>query len=144
MPRPRLVILVLACLVTPITLTGCTQIGDGISGGVEQAIEDASGGALDVNLSGGLPEGFPEAEVPLVPGDVMGAATTVNGTAGWVVNVTAQDAGDAASELLTDAGFTETGRASNADGSVLSTTSDSFQVTVVSSPDTVVYTVVPL
>lgn len=140
----RLTLALLACLVVPTVLTGCTQIGETITGGVEHAVEDATGGALDVNLSGGLPDGFPQDAVPLVDGDIMGASTTVNGKAGWVVNVTASDAGDAASEALTGAGFTETSRASNADGAVVNFSSDAHEVTVVSSAETVIYTVVPV
>ena len=143
MRQNRLTVALVVCLAVPIGLTGCAQIGDGITGGVEQAIEDATGGALDVNLSGGLPDGFPAEDVPLVDGDVMGASTTIDGKAGWVVNVTAKDSGDAASEALTGAGFTETGRASNADGSVVHLASDAYQVTVVASTDTVIYSVVP-
>jgi hypothetical protein len=140
----RLTVALLVCLAVPAALTGCAQIGETVTGGVEQAIEDATGGALDVNLSGGLPDGFPEDAVPLVSGDVMGASTTIDGRAGWVVNVTAKDSGDAASDALTGAGFTETGSASNADGSVVHLASDAYEVTVVSSAETVIYTVVPV
>lgn len=144
MPRIRLTVALLACLAIPTALTGCTQIGEGITGGVEQAIEDATGGALDVKLSGGVPDGFPTDAVPLVDGNVMGAETTIDGKAGWVVNVTAQDSGDAASEALTTAGFTESGRVSNADGSVVHLSGDGYDVTLVSTPETVIYTVVPV
>ena len=141
--RLQLTLAVFVALAVPAALGGCAQIGAGITGGVEQAIKDATGGALDVSLSGGLPDGFPKDAVPLVDGDVMGASTTIDGKAGWVVNVAATDSGDAASEALIDAGFAETGRASNADGAVVHLASDDYQVTVVSAAESVIYTVVP-
>ena len=90
-----------AALVLSPALTGC--------GMLEGIIEQASDGAIDVSM-GSLPDGWP-AEVPVIDGEIIvgGAADTDDGTPGWNVTITVDDAAafDAIAAQLEDAGFTQ-------------------------------------
>lgn len=92
--------LVAALLVTP-ALTGC--------GMLEGIIEQASDGAIDVSM-GSLPDDWP-AEVPVIDGEIIvgGSANADDGTPGWNVTITVDDATayDAIKAQLEGAGFTE-------------------------------------
>ena len=71
----------------------------------EQAIEDAGGGDVDVNIRGGsVPDGWPDLPVP--PGDITSSASTQDGF--FVAITTPAGAGDALVEQLTAQGFTST------------------------------------
>ncbi|MFC5434657.1 hypothetical protein ACFPJ2_13330 [Microbacterium suwonense] len=78
----------------------------------EKVIEDGTGGDVDVELGGSLPDGFPEA-VPLIDAKIktaVRAGQSSEGTAWLVVFETndPQSAFDQSLQLLTDAGFVET------------------------------------
>ncbi|NYG22834.1 hypothetical protein BJY17_003581 [Agromyces hippuratus] len=97
---------VVIAAVTATLLTGCfPNPGDLVNKGVEDAIEDATGG--DVSLSGELPADFP-ASIALIDGEITFAAGA-GGSEGWIVMVSSSSAdpvADAAAKLEA-AGFTE-------------------------------------
>lgn len=107
---------------------------------VQDAVREATGG--DVQLSEGVPEGFPTDAVPLIDGSVRGATQTKDATTHWVVLVSGDVSADEAEQALTDAGFTVDDEVSTADlGSVMTLSSDAYDVTVVGASDSVLYTV---
>jgi len=89
---------------------------------VEDMVE-GSGDGIDFE-SGELPADFPEAEVPLVPGDVQSGMSVADGQA-WIVVIVADDEATAnsASSLLEAAGYSN--------DSVFAWENDSYLVVVV-------------
>jgi hypothetical protein len=95
-------------------VTGCAAnpVGDLVDQGVEDAIEGATGG--EVELGGDLPADFP-ASVPLVDGTVSVAAGSGGGQ-GWLIVIqtgSADPVADASAELEA-VGFTRQADASGA------------------------------
>ena len=96
-------------------LTGCSAadnlIENAVGEAVEQGVESATGaevesgedgfsvttedGEFSIGSDGTLPEGFPEAEVPVVEGDIIQTAKVADGTAdGYLVTVSVEGALD--------------------------------------------------
>jgi hypothetical protein len=124
----------LAVVMTP-ALAGCGIIPNPI----ESIVEGATGG--DVDLGGaGLPDGFPEADVPLYDGEIVFGAAFGTGTE-QVFNVTVSvpDAGavDQIAADLEAAGFTSAGEVNltSDQGGTLIYTSDTWGVLVVVATD---------
>ncbi len=68
----------------------------------EDAIEEATGGDVDY-VQGELPQGFPEAAVPLADGELgMGVYLGGGGAGGWQVTVTPADVDAAIATLRAD------------------------------------------
>lgn len=89
-----------------------SELGQSLSGLFPQAGADmlaSLGDRLGEALATGLPEGFPAAEVPLVPGDEPLGAADPASSAFLVVVPGAAGGVDAAETLLRDAGFTPVG-----------------------------------
>ncbi len=111
----------LAALLAP-ALTGCfgnplDGLADRVSEGladelgkkIEESIEGGTGGELDLDLEEGLPQDFPEDEVPLVDGEVLGGVRiVVEDKPNWQVSVRVADeaAVEQGKRLLEDAGYT--------------------------------------
>jgi hypothetical protein len=122
-PRRALVVTAAAALslTTSLALTGCfgnplDQLTDKIAEGsaqqgAEKLIEGMTGGDLDIDLGGELPDDFPS-EVPLIDGKVItSTAMTIDDGRSWMVNLSVKDGKAAAEEAraaLTSAGFEET------------------------------------
>lgn len=99
-----------AALLGP-ALTGC--IGNPVESVVEGAIEQAGGGEVDLNTDGGLPDGFPVDEVPIIDGTVQSGLSigTVEDGGGWTIIVEVADVESAFNEIdaqLTGAGYEAT------------------------------------
>lgn len=142
MRRSVILTLSAALLIAPV-LTGCSAIESGVKSGVEQAITDASGGKLDVGLEQGLPADFPKDEVPVIDGQTTGIGSTVNGTKTWIVTVQAPNTGTAAKDALVAAGFTVDAEASAGEGSLVTLSSPVYDIKLVVTAETVIYTVTP-
>ena len=123
-------------------LSGCfPNPGDLVNQGVEDAIEDATGG--DVSLGGELPADFP-ASVVLVDGDISFAAGA-GGSEGWVVMITSSAAdpvADAAAKLEA-AGFTEDTALNGDNASAVVYSDGEYMVLLAGDGDVVSYTVTP-
>jgi hypothetical protein len=142
--RIPLAILIAAASVP--ALTGCfgNPIEGLVRGGVEQAVEGATGG--DVSLGGSLPEGWPQ-EVPVIDGEILvGGANTQDGANGWFVTI-ASNAPDPMAEArskLEAEGFTEVEALAEAGGEVMVAMSNGeYDVFVAGSAEGILYTVVP-
>jgi hypothetical protein len=106
--KPAVVLAVaLAALLGP-ALTACGA--NPVETVVEGAVEQAGGGDVDLNSDGGLPDGFPEAEVPLYDGEIVGGmgAGSVDSGGGWTVIVRTGDDREADFAAI-DAQLTEAG-----------------------------------
>lgn len=113
-------LVVAVALATTLSLSGCfgnplDQIGDKINEGIaegaaEKLIEGATGGDLNLETDGSMPDGFPS-EVPVLDGKVQSSmGMTVEGTKMWMVSFVVDDAKSAvnlAREKLLAAGFEE-------------------------------------
>lgn len=115
-------------LITP-ALAGCS-----VSDQVEQIIEGATGGEVDLP-GASLPDGYPSDEVPLVDGDVT-FGVKIGDTANVVYNVTVATADDptqAVRDALLAAGFTEqaAAQATTTEGTSLVFTGTAWGVLVV-------------
>jgi len=124
----------LAALVTALALVSTTTLAGCFGNPVEQIIEGATGG--DVDLGGNtLPDGYPADAVPVVEGEIlMGIA--VGDAASKVYNVTVKTDGDPTAQvrdLLVGAGFSEqtAAQATTPEGSSFVFTSDAWGVLVV-------------
>ncbi len=107
---------------------------------VQDAVREATGG--DVELTEGVPDGFPTDVVPLIDGSIRGATQTEGSDIHWVVLVSGDVSADDAKKKLQEAGFTVDGEASTAKlGSVMTMSSDDYDVTVVGASESVLYTV---
>lgn len=117
-----------------LVLASCSPgdlLDSAVESAVEKGIESATGSEIDVDEDGGnlsiktedgevsfgggaeLPDGFPEADVPLIDGEIISAMRIQNETSdGFGINMTVQgtiaDVHDEAAGLLQGAGFTET------------------------------------
>jgi len=140
MRRPATLALLAALVLAP-TLAGCSVIESTVKDSVEQGIRDATGGDFDVNLDEGLPDGYPADAVPVVDGTVNGGRGTVDGKETFVVTVQAADAGTAAKDALVAAGLTIDGEIANGDGSIVSLSSAAYDVKLVTSAESILYTV---
>lgn len=129
--------------ITASLLTGCfgNPVEDLVNRGVEDAIEDATGG--DVSLGGELPADFPTS-VPIIDGDISVAAGA-GGTEGWIVVITssASDPVAEAASALGGAGFTEDTTVSGAGMGAKVYSNAEYLVLVAAEGDTVSYTVTP-
>lgn len=129
--------------ITASLLTGCfgNPVEDLVNRGVEDAIEDATGG--DVSLGGELPADFPTS-VPIIDGDISVAAGA-GGAEGWIVVVTssASDPVAEAASALEGAGFTEDTTVSGAGMGAKVYSNAEYLVLVAGEGDTVSYTVTP-
>lgn len=139
----RSAIAVVIAGVTATLLTGCfgNPVEDLVQQGVEEAVEDATGG--DVSLGGELPADFPTS-VPLVDGDISLAAGT-GGAEGWVVVITssASDPVADAASALEGAGFTEDTAVTGAGVGAKVYSNAEYIVLVAGEGTTVSYTVTP-
>ncbi|WP_133411898.1 hypothetical protein [Agromyces badenianii] len=130
---------VLAAL-TATLLSGCfPNPADLVNQGVEDAVEDATGG--EVSLGGELPADFPES-VALIDGEIAFAAGA-GGSEGWMVMVTstaADPVADAAAKLEA-AGFTEDTTLSGEGASAVVYSNGEYLVLVAGEGETVSYTV---
>lgn len=133
-------VLVFALTAVP-AISGCSLVEDSVASGVEDVIKEATGG-LDVELSSGLPDGFPEDAVPVIDGDIFGAATTIDEKDAWVVSVSVKDSGAAARDALVDAGFAVDSEVTSKDGTAAQFSGNGYQVSLVVSSESVIYTVV--
>jgi hypothetical protein len=140
MRRSVILTLSAAALLVP-ALAGCSAIESSVRDGVEQAITDASGGKLDVNLKEGVPEGFPSDVVPLVEGSTVGALSQIGGKDVWVITVQTPNSGSAARDALVAAGFAVDAEASTGEGSLVTLSSDAYDVKVVVTAESVLYTI---
>ncbi|TQO21577.1 hypothetical protein FB385_0386 [Paramicrobacterium agarici] len=123
-------------------LSGCSLVEQTMSQTVQDAVREATGG--DVELSEGVPQGFPTDAVPLVDGSIRGATQTQGSTTHWVVLVSGDVSADDAEQRLSDAGFAVDDEVSTAElGSVVNLSSDEYDVTVVAASDSLLYTVTP-
>ncbi|MBZ2196474.1 hypothetical protein [Occultella gossypii] len=141
--RSRIAALLLALLagVGVGALSGCDAISGAAGDAVERAIEEAVDG---LDLSDGLPEGFP-AEVVVVEGPARGAARTdADGVTTWVALVTAADSGTVARSTLEDAGFEVDNVVTHDAGLIAQLSSDAHDVKLIASDTRVVYVVTPV
>lgn len=139
--RVSLALVVLGALLVP-ALSACSFVEQAVNQSVQDVVKEATGG--DVELTDGVPSGFPEDAVPLVEGEVRGATQTSGSSTHWVVVVSGDVSADAAEQTLTDAGFTVQSEMAQADlGSMTTLTSDGYTVTVVGASSSVLYTVTP-
>ncbi len=128
-------------LASALALTGCSAVDsvvegvvnegvEQLQGGVDELINEALGGT-DISNDGQLPDGFPEADVPLV-GEVRGGGAGPNGS-GWVAQTTLTDAGQfaEAQTALEDAGFTSSSVSSDENSGFGSFDSSAHTVTLV-------------
>lgn len=133
-------------IVTPIAIAIAVAIGPTLSGcfgmtgnPIEGVIEGATGGNIDIGGTS-LPNGFPEADVPLYDGDIV-AGMAVGNADGKVFNVSVRVPDASVLEEITsgleDAGFTADGGfvASNAGGGSAVYLSDTWSVFVVVTSD---------
>lgn len=133
--------MVCGVLFTP-ALTGCSFVEQTVNQTVQDAVREATGG--DVELTDGVPEGFPSDAVPLIDGSIRGATQTSGSSTHWVVLVSGDVSADDAEQELADAGFAVDGEVSTAElGSVMTLSNDAYDVTVVGSSGSVLYTVTP-
>ena len=125
---------------TALLLSGCfPNPGDLVNKGVEDAIEDATGG--DVSLGGELPADFPES-VALIDGDIAFAAGA-GGSEGWIVMIqssAADPVADAAAKLEA-AGFTEDTTLSGDNASAVVYSNGEYIVLLAGDGEAVSYTV---
>lgn len=137
----RALIAALALLLPMSTVAACSQAREQAGNVVEHAIEDAIEG---LDLTDGLPPGFPTEEVPVVDGPTRGAAqTTEDGPSTWVALVQAEDSGEQARELLTDAGLEVTHTVTTDVGVLAQLSGNGVDVKLIASPSRVVYVVTP-
>ena len=137
----RVLIGPLALLLALTTVAGCSQVREQAGNVVEHAIEDAIEG---LDLTDGLPPGFPTEEVPVVDGAIRGAAqTTEDGQTTWVAMVEAEDSGERARDLLTGAGLEVTHTVTTDVGVLAQLSGNGVDVKLIASPSRVVYVVTP-
>ncbi|MFC5790763.1 hypothetical protein EDM22_17825 [Agromyces tardus] len=139
---PRRAAAALAAAATAVLIfTGCSAnpVGDLVNQGVEDAVESATGG--DVNLDGGLPADFPD-QVPVVDGTVTFSGGAPEGE-GWLVILTptAADPVAAASAELEAAGFAADKAAAGDAGAAAVYSNSEYVVLLASDGDTLTYTV---
>lgn len=120
-------------------VSGCNPIAAITEEGVEQAIEGATGGNVDIDVGGGvsIPADFP-ADVPLVDGTLFSSVSLGSGAdQSWNVIFTVSDANaayaDAVSQL-TGAGFTEQSQVQTAEGSFGAFSNSAWTVQVSAVP----------
>ncbi|UFU07525.1 hypothetical protein [Ruania halotolerans] len=121
-------------------LSGCSLLQDQAEDVVEHAIEEAVEG---LNLTEGVPEGYPGDAVPRVDGEVRGASRSTDEGTEYVLLVTADDAGSAAADLLEEAGLEERHAVSSESGRLAEYSGDGVHVTLIASGTRVVYVVRP-
>lgn len=128
-------------VLTATMLSGCfPNPGDLVNQGVEDAIEEATGG--DVSLGGELPADFPESVV-LIDGDISFAGGA--GGDGWLVMISSSAAdpvADAAAKLEA-AGFTQDTTLNGDTASAVVYSNDEYLVLIAGDGDVVSYTVTP-
>lgn len=139
----RAAIAVVIAGITATLLTGCfgNPVEDLVNRGVEDAVEDATGG--DVSIGGELPADFPTS-VPIIDGDISLAAGA-GGADGWVVVITssASDPVAEAAAALETAGFTEDTTVSGAGMGAKVYSNAEYLVLVAGEGTTLTYTVTP-
>jgi len=120
-------------------VSGCNPIAAVTEQGVEQAIEDATGGNVDIDTGSGasVPADFPS-DVPLIDGKVSSSVSLGTGAEqSWNIVFSVSDANAAYADAvskLTNAGYTEVAKVESADGSFASYTNSAWSVTVSSAP----------
>ena len=139
--RARLLIGLLALLLAAALVAGCNQVQEQAGNVVEHAIEEAIEG---LELTDGVPPGFPGEDVPLVEGPIRGASKTdADGQATWVALVDAEDSGESARQALLDADFEVTHTVTTDAGVLAQLASETFTVKLIASTSRVVYVVTP-
>ena len=137
----RMGIAAVIAVLTATMLSGCfPNPGDLVNQGVEDAIEEATGG--DVSLGGELPADFPESVV-LIDGDISFAGGA--GGDGWLVMISSSAAdpvADAAAKLEA-AGFTEDTTLNGDTASAVVYSNGEYLVLIAGDGDVVSYTVTP-
>lgn len=129
----------LAALAALLVLTSCSQLKEQAGDVVEHAIEDAVGG---LDLTDGVPEGFPVEAVPIVDGSTRGATKTESdGVVKSVVLVSAENSGPQAQDLLTDAGLQVDHKVGTDGGLLAQLSGNGHEVTLIASGSEVVYVV---
>lgn len=116
-PRSTITIAVAATLASAVLLTGCgspgitlptSEGGVSVSGDGSQVQVESDAGSFSAG-SGALPDGFPEAEIPVLDGEIVSSMYIDEGTASaWSVTVLAPAGGDPMAEArsaLEAAGF---------------------------------------
>ncbi|WP_143034074.1 hypothetical protein [Paramicrobacterium humi] len=137
----RVAVLALCAAVLP-AAAGCSLIEQTVTQSVQDAVKQATGG--DVELSDGVPTGFPSDEVPIVAGDVRGGTKGKGADTHWVVVVTGSVTADSAEDKLLAAGFTVHNAVAQQNvGSVATLSGAGFDVTLVGTDGSVVYAVSP-
>ena len=137
----RALIGTLALLLPLATVVGCSQAREQAGTVVEHAIEEAIDG---LDLTDGLPPDFPAEAVPVVDGNTRGAVkTAADGATTWVAVVDAEDSGEHARDLLTDAGLEITHTVTTDVGVLAELSGNDMTVKLIASPSRVVYVVTP-
>ena len=137
----RMGIAAVIAVLTATMLSGCfPNPGDLVNQGVEDAIEEATGG--DVSLGGELPADFPDSVV-LIDGDISFAGGA--GGDGWIVMISSSAAdpvADAAAKLEA-AGFTQDTTLNGDTASAVVYSNGEYLVLIAGDGDVVSYTVTP-
>lgn len=132
----------MAAVTALLLISSCGLLQDRAAGVVEHAIEDAVEG---LDLTDGLPQGFPADDVPLIDGPAKGATKTdSDGQVKMVVLVSADDAGEEARDLLTDSGLQIDQTVSTDVGILAQLSGPDRQVTLIASQSQVVYVLTPV
>lgn len=126
----------LAAIITAIALVSTGALAGCGSNPIEQIVEEATGGEVDLG-GNTLPDGYPVDAVPVVEGEII-VGLGVGGADAKVFNVTVKTTGDPTDEarqLLVDAGFTEqvAAQTNTADGTSFVFSSDAWYAMVVVS-----------
>lgn len=124
----------LAAIAAAIALVSTTTLAGCFGNPVEQIIEGATGGEVDLG-GNSLPEGYPSSEVPIADGEIL-FGIALGDAANQIFNVTVKTGGDPTDEVrdrLIGAGFTEqtAAQATTAEGSSYVFTTEAWGVLVV-------------
>lgn len=135
----RLLIVAALALAAPLTLSGCSLIGNAVSGGVENVVEGAVEGATGTDIESGtdVPSDFP-AEVPLLDGTISYAgALGSDGDKIWTVavEVSGLDAYDQISADMQAAGFAVDFEGTSSDGATGSFSTDTLGALITVAED---------
>src|SRR5699024_12605910 len=137
----RVLVGTLALLLALTTVAGCSQVREQAGTVVEHAIEEAIDG---LDLTDGLPPDFPAEAVPVVDGVTRGAVrTAADGQRTWVAVIDAEDSGEQARDLLTDAGLEITHTVTTDVGVLAELSGNDMTVKVIASRTRVVYVATP-
>lgn len=133
---PAIVALLVA---VPLGLTSCASLGSLTEAGVEQAIEGATGGNLDIDTGEAvsIPADFPS-EVPLIDATLFSTVGVgADAQRSWTIIYTVADAPSAftdAASQLTAAGFSEISNVASPEGSFATFTNANWNINLSAIP----------